>query len=91
MVEDTSQGVTPVKSEAAGGGGLKGQTLLAKHRARQLGERCNLQLVCHAVPRQLDCRATNPLIVALHLAAEDAIDIGGGTTKYISAVCSVTK
>jgi hypothetical protein len=66
MVEDTSQGVTPVKSEAAGGGGLKGQTLLAKHRARQLGERCNLQLVCHAVPRQLDCRATNPLIVALH-------------------------
>jgi hypothetical protein len=72
MVEDTSHGVSPVKSEAAGGGGLKGQTLLAKHRARQLEERCNLHLLCHAVPRQLDCRATNPLIVALQLIWTDA-------------------
>jgi hypothetical protein len=57
---------TPVKPEAAGGGGLKGQALRAQRRAGQLEVRCNLDLIGHFLPGHLIVAQAAPLIVALH-------------------------
>jgi hypothetical protein len=66
MVEHASLDATPVKPEAAGGGGLKGQALRAQRRARQLEVRCNLDLIGHFLPGHLIVAQAAPLIVALH-------------------------